>query len=401
MALDLEHVLSEAHRLGASDLHLKVPSVPHVRVRGVLGPLEGYDRLTPGETESVSTQVLKTDWKREQFERRGAVEVSFHTQEGRYRASIFRQRGSVGVIFRLITEAPSPDGLEIPEVTLSWAQAQQGLVIIGGPTGSGKSTTSAVLLRLINEARACHIVTIEDPIEFLHPDINALVSQREIGVDAPNFHDALRSALRQDPDVILIGEVRDEETAMTALRAAETGHLVLCTVHTSGAAESIARFIDLFADRNEQVARELLAASLVGVISQRLVPTIAGSRQLNPEVLTATARVRELLRDAAAADALQEAMMEGSYYGMQTFDQDLARLVRDGIIDEQVARSFAVSPQDFKLMLQGSLITRAAAGERDLSFMQPEPEETVSGKAPWRPREGEQQPRTHAPRRAR
>ena len=401
MALDLEAVLSEANRLGASDLHLKVPSLPHVRVRGVLGPLDGYDRLTPGDTEAVAVQVLRTEWKREQFESRGAVEVSFHTADGRYRASIFRQRGSCGVIFRLITEAPSPEGLQIPEVALTWAKAQQGLVIIGGPTGSGKSTTSAVLLRLINEARACHIVTIEDPIEFLHPDINALVSQREIGVDAPNFHDALRSALRQDPDVILIGEVRDEETAMTALRAAETGHLVVCTVHTSGAAESIARFIDLFAERNEQVARELLAASMVGVISQRLVPTVDGGRRLNPEVLTATARVRELLRDGAAADALQEAMMEGSYYGMQTFDQDLARLVRDGLVDEQTARSFAVSPQDFKLMLQGSLITRAAAGERDLSFLQPEAEDTVTGAAPWRPRQGEGAGDPGAPRRAR
>jgi len=395
--LDLEAVLSEATHLGASDLHLKVPSVPHVRVRGVLRPLEGYDRLSPGDTDAVATQVLKTDWKREQFENRGAVEVSFHTHDGRYRASIFSQRGSVGVIFRLITEAPSPEGLEIPDVALGWAKAQQGLVIIGGPTGSGKSTTSAVLLRLINEARACHIVTIEDPIEFLHPDINALVSQREIGVDAPNFHDALRSALRQDPDVILIGEVRDEETAMTALRAAETGHLVICTVHTSGAAESIARFIDLFAERNEQVARELLASSLVGVISQRLIPTVEGARRLNPEVLTATARVRELLRDGAAADALQEAMMEGSYYGMQTFDQDLARLVRDGLVDEHTARSFAVSPQDFKLMLQGSLITRAAAGDRDVSFLQPDADETAGGHAPWRPEER----RTETPRRAR
>ena len=392
MSLDLDAVLSEATRLGASDLHLKVPSPPHVRVRGVLSPLEGYDRLTPGVTEEIAVQVLKTDWKREQFATRGAVEVSFHTEESRYRASIFRQRGSVAVIFRMITEAPTPEGLEIPEVALTWSGEQQGLVIIGGPTGSGKSTTSAVLIRRINEARACHIVTIEDPIEFLHPDINALVSQREIGVDAPNFHDALRSTLRQDPDVILIGEVRDEETAMTALRAAETGHLVLCTVHTSGAAEGIARFIDLFAERNVQVGREMLAATLVGVISQRLVPTISHSRVLNPEVLTGTARVRELLRDGAGADALQEAMMEGSYYGMQTFDQDLARKVREDVIDEHTARSFAVSPQDFKLMLQGSLITRAAAGERDLSFLQPEAEGTATGSAPWRPTEGEAPP---------
>src|SRR4051812_11526875 len=263
-------------------------------------------------------QVLATEAKRAQFEQRGAVEVSYYTHEARFRASVFSQRGSIALIFRLISEAPTPEGLGIPEVVLEWSKAHQGLVIVGGPTGSGKSTTSAVLIRLINERRQCHIMTIEDPIEYLHPDLEALVSQREIGVDAPNFHDALRSALRQDPDVILVGEVRDEETAMTALRAAETGHLVLCTIHTSGAAESIQRFVELFGERNEHVARELLAASLVGVVSQRLVPSADGGLILNPEVLVATARVKELLRDGAGAGALSEAMIEGSYYGMKT-----------------------------------------------------------------------------------
>jgi twitching motility protein PilT len=288
---------------------------------------------------------------------------------------VFSQRGSVTLIFRLITEAPTPEGLGIPETVLKWSETKHGLVIVGGPTGSGKSTTSAVVIRLINEHRPCHIVTIEDPIEYLHPDIEALVSQREIGVDAPNFHDALRSALRQDPDVILVGEVRDEETAMTALRAAETGHLVFCTIHTSGAAESIQRFVELFGERNEHVARELLAASLVGVVSQRLIPARDGKLVLNPEVLVATARVQELLRDGAAANALQETMVEGSYYGMRTFDQDLKDKVKAGTIDEKTAFAYAINPQDFKLMLAGSLITREAAGEASLSFMHPEGED--------------------------
>ena len=178
--------------------------------------------------------------------------------------------------------------------------------------------------------------------------------------------------------MILIGEVRDEETAMTALRAAETGHLVFCTIHTSGAADSIQRFVELFGERNEHVARELLAASLVGVVSQRLVPARDGSVTLNPEVLVATARVREMLRDAAPANALTEAMLEGSYYGMRTFDQDLAEKLQAEILDEQTAGAYAINPQDFKLMLQGSLITRAAAGERALSFMHPEDEPDAS-----------------------
>ena len=382
MRFDLDRALAEATRLGASDLHVKVPSPPHVRVSGVLRPLDGFEPLTPGETDAVATRVLSAPLKRVQFDERGAVEVSYYTSESRFRASIFRQRGSVALIFRLISEAPAPDGLGIPPVVLNWSEAKQGLVIVGGPTGSGKSTTSAVVLRLINEARACHIVTIEDPIEYLHPDIQALVSQREIGVDAGSFHDALRSALRQDPDVILIGEVRDEETAMTALRAAETGHLVISTIHTSGAAESIQRFVELFGERNEHVARELLAGSLVGVVSQRLIPTPGGPVALNPEILVATARVRELLRDAAPANALQEAMVEGSYYGMRTFDQDLTDKVREGVIDEKTAFAYAVNQQDFKLMLQGSLITRAAAGERSLSFMHPEGDDAPSPGAP-------------------
>src|SRR4051812_18719714 len=377
VAFDLDAALAQANELGASDLHVKVPSVPRLRIGGVLRPLPGAEGISPADTEMLMHQVLATPQKREQFEQRGAVEVSYYTSEARFRASVFSQRGSVALIFRLITEAPTPEGLGIPSVVLDWSNANQGLVIVGGPTGSGKSTTSAVVLRLINEKRQCHIITIEDPIEYLHPDIEGLVSQREIGVDAPNFHDALRSALRQDPDVILVGEVRDEETAMTALRAAETGHLVICTIHTSGAAESIQRFVELFGERNEHTARELLAASLVGVVSQRLIPGAERPLVLNPEVLVTTARVQDMLREAAPASALQETMIEGSYYGMRTFDQDLTSKVKSGEVDETTAFGYATNAQDFKLMLQGSLISRAQAGEASLSFMEAESEDAA------------------------
>ena len=377
MAFDLDAALEQAFTLGASDLHLKVPSRPRVRLQGALRPLEGFEPLTPGDTESLIAHVLRTDAKREQFDARGAVEVSYYTEHARFRASVFRQRGSATLIFRLISEAPRPEGLGIPDVVLDWSEAIHGLIIVGGPTGAGKSTTSAVLIRRINERRSCHIITIEDPVEYLHPDLEALVSQREIGVDAPTFHDALRSALRQDPDVILIGEVRDEETAMTALRAAETGHLVVCTIHTSGAAESVHRFVELFGPRNERLARELLASSLVGVISQRLIPVDTGTLVLNPEVLVSTARVRQFLLDGEPVPALQEVMAEGSYYGMRLFDQDLADKVRAGTLDEEAALRLAISPHDFKLMLQGSFVTRAAAGESAMSFMEPEPEESA------------------------
>src|SRR3954465_3833278 len=323
MAFDLDAALAEAHRVGASDLHVKVPSVPRVRVGGVLQPLALADPITPAETETLMHQVLGSPTKRDQFEQRGAVEVSYYTSEARFRASVFRQRGSVALIFRLITEAPTPEGLGIPQVVLDWSSAHQGLVIVGGPTGSGKSTTSAVLIRLINEQRPCHIVTIEDPIEYLHPDIEALVSQREIGADAPTFHEALRSALRQDPDVILVGEVRDEETAMTALRAAETGHLVLCTMHTVNATETVQRFIDLFGDRQAGLARQVLASTLVGISSQRLLPGANGGRVLNSEVLVNSARVRDMIAGDVEQKDIEQAIAEGDYYGMQTFDQDL------------------------------------------------------------------------------
>jgi twitching motility protein PilT len=233
----------------------------------------------------------------------------------------------------------------------TWADVHRGLVVVTGPTGSGKSTTLAAIVDLVNRRRRTHIITIEDPIEFIHPDRRALVSQREIGLDAPNYHIALRAALRQDPDVVLIGEVRDEETAMTALRAAETGHLVLCTLHTIDASETVHRFVDLFGERQTMLARQMLAATLVGVCSQRLISATQGGRILNAEVLVNSARMRDLVSEGATQSELRNAISEGEYYGMRTFDQDLLRLVRSGAVEESIATGVATSPHDFKLLL--------------------------------------------------
>src|SRR3954449_3976002 len=276
MAFDLDAILNEAVSAGASDIHLKAPAEPRMRLAGELLPMGTHAPIEVGGAEELKNQILRSELKKQMYESRGSADLSYHTNSGRFRVAVLSHRGTPGFIFRVIPEAPEAQLLGLPPLVLSWSAAREGLVVVTGPTGSGKSTTSAALLRIINETRPCHIVTIEDPIEFLHTDRRALVTQREIGLDADNYASALRSALRADPDVILIGEVRDEETAMTALRAAETGHLVICTIHTSGAAESIQRFVELFGERNEHVARELLAASLIGVVSQRLLPASDG-----------------------------------------------------------------------------------------------------------------------------
>src|SRR3954449_13261523 len=276
MPLNLDSILNEAVAAGASDIHLKAPAEPRMRIAGELLPMGTHESIDIGEAEELKDRILKSELKKQLYETRGSADLSDHTDAGRFRVAVLSHRGTPGFIFRVIPEAPEATMLGLPPLVLSWSAAREGLVVVTGPTGSGKSTTSAALLRIINETRPCHIVTIEDPIEFLHTDRRALVTQREIGLDADNYASALRSALRADPDVILIGEVRDEETAMTALRAAETGHLVICTIHTSGAAESIQRFVELFGERNEHVARELLAASLIGVVSQRLLPASDG-----------------------------------------------------------------------------------------------------------------------------
>jgi twitching motility protein PilT len=351
IAMDLDQALSETVALGASDLHIKPGCRPRVRIEGELSELNSYRPVGRDELHKIANAVMTSDLKRGILEQEGSADLSYDADCGRFRCSAFRQRGGTSYIFRTIPEAPDFGELGLPEVVLTWAGAPQGLVIVTGPTGSGKSTTSAALIRRINEGRSCHIVTVEDPIEFIHHDARALVSQREIGPDAPSFTRALKAALRQDPDVILIGEIRDEDTALTALRAAETGHLVFATLHTSGAADTIARLMELFAGRGTTLGRQMLASSLIGIISQRLIRGIDGKRRLNAEVMVNTARMRQCLADGADSGELLQIIAEGDYYGMQTFDQSLLDLVARGEVLTAEATAMAINPHNFRLEL--------------------------------------------------
>jgi twitching motility protein PilT len=359
MAFDLDAALRETVRLGGSDLHLKVPAVPHARVQGKLIPLEGIGSVRPEDTRDLKDKFLQSEIKREQYERQGYADLSYYTDDQRYRVAVYSQRGSASFVFRVVSDAPTPEGLSLPESVLSWAKEKRGLIFVTGPTGSGKSTTSAVLLGLVNQQRPCHIVTVEDPIEFIHRDGKAIITQREVGVDAPSSLEALRGALRQDADVILVGEIRDDDTAMTAMRGAETGHLVICTMHTNDAGETMQRFIDLFPARHHGLARQMLGVTLVGSVSQRLVPAPNGGRQLNCEVLANSTRIRDMITEGAPPSEFHNAIAEGDYYGMQTFDQDLFAHVQAGRVSLEDAIAWATSPHDFKLMLSGNAPLRS------------------------------------------
>src|SRR3954469_18745245 len=351
VAFDLDTALTETVALGASDLHVKPGCRPRVRVEGELTELNGYAPVGRDQLTAIGRSVMTSDLKRRILEEEGSADLSYDAPSGRFRVSAFRLRGGTSYIFRTIPDAPDFDELGLPEIALTWTGAPQGLVIITGPTGSGKSTTSAAMIRRINEGRSCHIVTVEDPIEFIHHDMRALVSQREIGPDAPSFTRALKAALRQDPDVILIGEIRDEDPALPALRAAETGHLVFATLHTSGAADTVGRLMELFAGRGTGLGRQMLAASLVGVISQRLIRGKDGRRRVNAEILVNTARMRECLTDGGDSSELLQIIAEGDYYGMQTFDQSLLDLVVRGDVSTAEATAMSINPHNFRLEL--------------------------------------------------
>ena len=362
MAFDLDTALTDTIRVGASDLHLKVPAVPRIRVAGRLMDLPSREALKPEDTLAVKEQVLTSEVKRAEFERNGSADLSYYTPKGRFRVSAFSQRGSASFVFRVVPTAPQAEELGLPETVAGWSDARRGLVVITGPTGSGKSTTCAAILDRINRRRSCHLLTIEDPIEFLHADREAIVCQREIGLDAPSHHVALRAALRQDPDVIMIGEVRDEDAAMTALRAAETGHLVVCTLHTIDAAETVQRFIDLFGDNRVALARQMLGGTLVGICSQRLVPAVGGGLALNAEVLVNSSRMRDLIIEAQPQSEVRKAIAEGGFYGMRSFDQCLIDLVKSGQVTETDAIDFATNGHDFKLMLEQAGLGQGRAG---------------------------------------
>ena len=355
MAFDLDQALRHVVEQHGSDLHVKVPAPPMVRIDGELHPIEGMDKLTQADTEAAFDQIASEPRIREEFEEDGEADFSYSIPGlSRFRVNAFRQRGSTSIVCRAIPySVRTIDELELPPVIRTLAEEQRGIVLLTGTTGSGKSTTLAAMIDHINSRWPRHIVTLEDPIEYLHQDKMSIINQREVGQDTASFARAMRRVLRQDPDVILVGEMRDEETVRTALSAAETGHLVLSTLHTLDATETINRIIDFFPPHLQQQARVMLAATLRGVVGQRLVRRSSGEgRAAICEVLVVTGRVQDLILNPNETGRITEVISEGEYYGMQTFDQGLLKAVMEGRVDEEVALEAASSPHDFKLMLQ-------------------------------------------------
>jgi twitching motility protein PilT len=337
-----------------SDLHVKAGSPPRIRVNGALRRIEDTPDLSAEEVSSMATAVMPPK-AAERF--RDGYDADFaYTVAGlgRFRVNGFRQRSSVAMIFRYIDGAmASFDDLGLPAVVGRLALEQRGLVLVTGPTGSGKTTTLAAMIDHINKNRECHIVTIEDPIEVLHADHLASINQREIGVDAADFASAMRAAMRQDPDVIFVGEMRDEETVAAALSAAETGHLVLSTLHTIDSTETVNRIVDFFPPHQQHQVRVALAGTIKGTVCQRLVTTIDGEGRVPAlEVMVANGRVQQCILDPDLTGDLHEIVAEGDYYGMQTFDQSLVALIEEGRIDLRAAMSAASRPHDLKVMLQ-------------------------------------------------
>jgi twitching motility protein PilT len=375
MAFDLQAALRYLIEVGGSDLHLKVPSRPLVRVDGTLRPLEGSDSLTQADTDAAVREMLTDPAKLNEFGDEHEVDFAYGVSGlARFRVNAFYQRGSISLVCRAIPVGiRTIDELELPPVIRELAGEERGIVLLTGTTGSGKSTTLAAMVDHINSTRARHIVTIEDPIEFLHRDKLSIVNQREVGEDTVSFKRALRRVLRQDPDVILIGEMRDEETVQTALSAAETGHLVFSTVHTVDAAETVNRLIDFFPPHMHQQVRAMIAGTLKGAVSQRLVPTASGrGRVAVCEVLRMTGRARDMIMDPQQTGRLKEVIEDGGYYGMQTFDQALFHHLKAGRITMDQALEAASHPHDFKLLVaadgrQGTTMADLAEAEAERS----------------------------------
>jgi twitching motility protein PilT len=336
----------------ASDLHVKVGSPPTIRVSGHLEPLD-YPDLEPDEVHRHAHAMLD---KKEVviLDTNGEVDFAHSVAGvGRFRVNVHRQRGTLGIAARrILPGAPDFKELGLPSVVERLAGSHRGLLLITGPTSSGKTTTCGAIIKHINQSRRCHIVTIEDPIEILHEDDRSVVTQREIGQDTMGFAPALRAAMRQDPDVIFVGEIRDLETVSAALQAAETGHFVLATLHTTNVAETINRIIDFFPSHQQKQIRETLGGSLAGVITQRLIPKIGGGRVAALEIMVMNGRIRECVADSEKTHHIHDIVADSGYYGMQTFDQALIALFRDKLITLDDARSAANVPQDFELKLK-------------------------------------------------
>jgi twitching motility protein PilT len=375
--VDLNAVLGRAVELGASDIHLKVGQPPVLRRDGELGLLPDHQPLYDSDLEATLARLADmTPAKLSHFHETGELDIAY-TADGlpRFRVNGYRQRGSISFAFRVIPkEVPGFSQLRLPKGVERLAGEHRGLVLVTGATGSGKTTTLAAVIDHINRTRRQHIVTIEDPIEILHSDHGCIVNQREVGLDTESFLAAIRRVLRQDPDVILIGELRDAETAETALKAAESGHLVFSTLHTIDAAETIGRLVEFFPAEKQEQIRSILAGVLRGVISQRLLPRTQGGRVAAVEVMVNNSRISDLIRERRTEE-ITDAITEGQFFDMQTFSQALIELVVAGEVDRETAANAATNRHDFLVSLDQALKRQAAGVETDrpVSEMEPEP----------------------------
>jgi twitching motility protein PilT len=377
--MDLAALLRRAVDAGASDVHLKLDRPPLLRRDGEVSVLDGFESLTGGDLDGFLRELAPERY--DQFQESGDLDVAY-TAEGlpRFRVNAFRQRGAISFALRVIpAQVPQIGELGLPKGVARLAEEHRGLILVTGATGSGKTTTLAAIIDHLNRTRRSHIVTIEDPIEILHTDHQSIVNQREVGLDTTDFGQALRRALRQDPDTILIGELRDAETAQTALQAAESGHLVLSTLHTVDAAETVSRMIEFFPPAKQQQIRSILAGVLRGVVSQRLLPRAGGGRVAAVEVMVVNARIADLLREGRA-DEIGDAIAEGAFFDMQTFDDALIALVLGGDVDAETAANAASVRHDFLVALERARKEHGVAAQApEQPSFQPEPEREPLG----------------------
>jgi len=356
--MDLNQILLEALAQEASDVHIKVGTPPIFRVNGAL---RAWSKMKPFDSNDVSKMAfgLMNDWQKERFIKNREVDMGYEVYGlGRFRVNVFQQRGKIRIALRIVPyQIKGLKDLHLPKVLENISLEHRGLILVTGTTGSGKSTTLASMIDIVNNNRNCHIITIEDPIEFIHEDKKSIVDQREIGSDTNTFSSALRVALRQDPDVILVGEMRDFETIETALTASETGHLVMSTLHTLNATETINRIISVFPPYHQKQVRLQLAGVLKGVISQRLVPKADGiGRVPAVEVMVSTARVKECIVEKDKTSEINDAISKGfTSYGMQSFDQSLMFLMQENLITYEEALKHCTNPDDFALRVKGIL----------------------------------------------
>jgi len=351
----VEQIIKAAIDRGASDLHIKAGDVFRARIDGKLVPLT-KQRLTPEQTRAIALRLMPNEDDRARLDKLHEYDCSWGVPGvGRFRVNILRQRSSFMIVMRVIPfDIPTFESLKLPSILTTIAAAERGMILVTGITGSGKSSTMAAILNHINQTNQKHVVTLENPIEFLHRDINSSITQREIGVDTEDFRAGLRAALRQDPDVILIGEMRDVETLDTAMKAAETGHLVISTLPTPDAVTTVSRVLAMFPAEEQEIARLRLAETLQAVVAQRLLPRADGhGRAAAVEVLICTAAARDIIRDAGRVAELYDYIREaGEQYGMQTFDQHLMDLVGDEVITYETALAAATKPADFELQMR-------------------------------------------------